>query len=215
MDHAPPAAPTSFGPARIVVGITGASGAAYARRTVELAAAAGWEVHVSITGLGRRLLAEELGIKRVDADALSNGHGDRLVMHNDNDLGASIASGSFLHRGMIIVPASSNTVAAVAAGITDSLVQRAASVTLKQRRTLILAHRESPLSLIDLRNMERLAAAGAIVAPCNPGFYLHPKTVEDLVDFVAGRLVDLVGVPHDLDIRWETGRGRAGATEDD
>ncbi|MFK7962067.1 MAG: UbiX family flavin prenyltransferase [Phycisphaerales bacterium] len=205
-----PVGQSGIGPARIVVGITGASGAAYARRTVELAAAAGWEVHVSITSLGRRLLAEELGLKRIDADALSGGRGERLVIHNDNDLGASIASGSFLHRGMIVVPASSNTIAAVAAGITDSLVQRAASVTLKQRRTLILAHRESPLSLIDIRNMERLSLAGAIVAPCNPGFYLNPTTVDEIVDFVAGRLVDLVGVPHDLDIRWETGRGRAG-----
>ncbi len=190
-------------PARIVVGITGASGAAYARRTIELAAAAGVEVHVSITTLGRRLLADELDVKRPDADALSGGRGDRLVIHNDNDLGASIASGSFLHRGMIVVPCSSNTIAAIAAGITDSLVHRAASVTLKQHRPLILAHREAPLSLIDLRNMTRLAEAGAIVSPCNPGFYLRPRTVDDLVDFVAGRLLDLVHVPHDLDIRWD------------
>jgi len=189
-------------PERIVVGITGASGAAYARRTIELAAAAGLEVHVSITALGRRLLADELDLKRPDADALSGGRGDRVVLHNDNDLGASIASGSFLHRGMIIVPCSSNTIAAVAAGITHSLVHRAASVTLKQRRTLVLAHREAPLSLIDLHNMTRLAEAGAIVSPCNPGFYLRPQSVDDLVDFVAGRLLDLVHVPHDLEIRW-------------
>lgn len=189
-------------PQRIVVGITGASGAAYARRVVELAALADWEVHVSITALGRRLLGDELGITRPDPDALSGGRGHRVVLHNDNDQGALIASGSFLHRGMIIVPASSNTLAAVAAGITESLVTRAASVTLKQRRPLVIAHRESPLSLIDIRNMERLATAGAIISPCNPGFYLHPTRVEDLVDFVAGRLLDLVGVPHELDIRW-------------
>ena len=189
-------------PQRIVVGITGASGAAYARRVVELAALADWEVHVSITALGRRLLGDELGITRPDPDALSGGRGHRVVLHNDNDQGASIASGSFLHRGMIIVPASSNTLAAVAAGITESLVTRAASVTLKQRRPLVIAHRESPLSLIDIRNMERLATAGAIISPCNTGFYLHPTRVEDLVDFVAGRLLDLVGVPHELDIRW-------------
>ena len=189
-------------PQRIVVGITRASGAAYARRVVELAALADWEVHVSITALGRRLLGDELGITRPDPDALSGGRGHRVVLHNDNDQGASIASGSFLHRGMIIVPASSNTLAAVAAGITESLVTRAASVTLKQRRPLVIAHRESPLSLIDIRNMERLATAGAIISPCNPGFYLHPTRVEDLVDFVAGLLLDLVGVPHELDIRW-------------
>lgn len=195
-------------PERIVVGVSGASGAAYAQRTIELAAAAGCTVHVTITALGRRLLAEELGIRRVDAEVLSGGRGERLVMHSDNDLGATIASGSFLHGGMIVVPASSNTVAAVASGITGSLLARAASVTLKQRRPLILAHRESPLSLIDIKNMERATLAGAIVAPCNPGFYLGPERVEDLVDFVAGRLLDLVAVPHDLDIRWDPKAGR-------
>ena len=104
---------------------------------------------------------------------------------------------------MIVVPCSSNTLGAIATGVTHNLVQRAAAVTLKERRLLILAHRESPLSHIDILNMERLSAAGAIITPLAPGFYLLPKTVDDLVDFMAGKLLDLVGVPHDLDTRWE------------
>src|SRR5882672_4790266 len=108
----------------IVIGITGASGAAYAIRVIELLAAAGVEIHLAISALGRRLLFDELGMKRIDAEALTKGRGDLLIVHNDNDLGASIASGSFLHRGMIIVPCSSNTLGKIAAGITDNLVQR-------------------------------------------------------------------------------------------
>lgn len=191
-------------PLPIIIGITGASGAMYSVRVIELLAAAEPPVHVhlAISTLGRRLLFDELGMKRIDADALTGGRGHLLTMHNDNDLGAAIASGSFLHRGMIIVPCSANTLGKIAAGITDNLVQRAAAVTLKERRKLILAYRESPMSHIDILNMQRLSEAGAIIAPLAPGFYLLPKTVEDLVDFMAGKLLDLAGVPHDLHTRW-------------
>jgi 4-hydroxy-3-polyprenylbenzoate decarboxylase len=188
----------------VIVGITGASGAPYAVRTIELLTEADVDVHVAMTALGRRLLFDELGIKRPDGDALSNGQGQRVTIHPDGDVGAAIASGSFLHRGMVIVPASSNTLGAIAAGITDNLVQRAAAVTLKERRRLVIAHRESPLSLIDLHSMQRLTEAGAVVAPLAPGFYLLPRTVEDLVDFMAGKLLDLLDVPHDLGTRWES-----------
>lgn len=187
----------------VILGITGASGAAYAKRVIELLAAADVETHLTISSLGRRLLADELGIKRIDADELTNGRGSRLIVHNDNDVGATIASGSFLSQGMIIVPCSSNTVAKVAAGITDNLVQRAAAVTLKERRRLILAYRESPMSHIDILNMQRLSEAGAIIAPLAPGFYLLPKSLDDVVDFMAGKLLDLIGVPHELNTRWE------------
>lgn len=190
-------------PTRIIIGITGASGAAYARRVIELLTAADVETHLAVSVLGRRLLFDELGLKRIDPDALTNGRGHLLNVHNDNDLGAAIASGSFLNQGMIVVPCSSNTLGKVAAGITDNLVQRAASVTLKERRRLVLAYRESPISHIDLLNMQRLSEAGAIIAPLAPGFYLLPKTIEDLVDFMAGKLLDLVGVPHDLNTRWD------------
>ncbi|MHC4946731.1 MAG: UbiX family flavin prenyltransferase [Planctomycetota bacterium] len=190
-------------PNRIVVGISGASGAAYAVRTMELAAEADVEIHLAVSTLGRRLLFDELGLKRLDPDALTNGRGALVTVHNDNDHGAAIASGSFLHRGMVVVPCSSNTLAAVATGITDNLLQRAAAVTLKERRRLIIAHRESPLGHIDILNMKRLSDAGAIVAPLAPGFYLLPRTVGDLVDFMAGKLLDLLAIPHDLDTRWE------------
>ena len=190
-------------PNRIIVGITGASGAMYARRTMELLAEAGVEIHLAVTTLGRRLLADEIDMKTIDPDALTGGRGGQVTVHNDNDLGAAIASGSFQHRGMIIVPASSNTLGAVASGITNNLVQRAALVALKERRKLIIAHRESPLSHIDIGNMLKLSEAGAIICPLNPGFYLRPSTLEEVVDFMAGKLLDLVEIPHGLDIRWE------------
>lgn len=188
---------------RIVVGITGASGAPYAVRTLQLLAEADIDIHLAVSTLGRRLLFEELGLKRLDPDELTAGRGERLTIHNDNDLGAAIASGSFLHDGMIIVPCSSNTMGAIAAGITQSLVQRAAMVTLKERRKLVLAHRETPVSHIDLKNMLTLSEAGAVIVPLSPGFYMQPRTVDDLVDFMAGRLLDHVGAAHDLDTRWK------------
>jgi 4-hydroxy-3-polyprenylbenzoate decarboxylase len=190
-------------PSTIIIGITGASGAAYAIRVMELLAIAEVEIHLAVSALGRRLLFDELDIKRLEPDELTRGHGSQLTIHNDNDVGAAIASGSFLHQGMIIVPCSSNTLAKVSSGITDNLVQRAAAVTLKERRKLVLAYRESPMSHIDLLNMQRLSEAGAIIAPLAPGFYLLPRSIDDLVDFMAGKLLDLVGVPHDLATRWQ------------
>jgi len=193
---------------RIVIGITGASGAAYSLRVLRLLVAGGVEVHLAASPLGRRLLADELGIKKLEAETLlgerPGSSGGSLVIHKDGDLGAAIASGSFLHDGMIVVPCSSNTLGAIAAGITQSLVQRAAMVTLKERRPLVLAHRESPLTKIDISNMQRVADAGAIVAPLSPGFYMLPQTVDDVVDFMAGKLLDLINVKHELKIRWKS-----------
>ena len=188
---------------RIIIGITGASGAAYARRVMQRLAEADVQIHLTVSTYGKRLLFDELGLKRLDPDALTSGRGELVTVYNDNDVGAAIASGSFLHDGMIIVPCSSNTLGAIAAGIGDNLLKRAAAVTLKERRRLILAVRESPASHIDICNMKRLSEAGAIIAPLSPGFYMLPKTVDDLVDFMAGKLLDLVNVPHDLDTRWE------------
>ncbi|MDY7110155.1 MAG: UbiX family flavin prenyltransferase [Planctomycetota bacterium] len=190
---------------RVVVGITGASGALYARRVIELLTAAGVEVHLTLSSLGRWLLAEELGLKRPEPAALA---GDavrsRLVtIYKEYDFSAPIASGSFLHDGMVIVPASTNTLGAVASGLTRNVLQRAAAVTLKERRTLILAHREAPLTHIDLENMQRCSRAGAIICPLAPGFYLHPTSIDELIDFMAGKILDLLNVPHDLDTRWE------------
>ncbi|MEM7682383.1 MAG: UbiX family flavin prenyltransferase [Planctomycetota bacterium] len=192
-------------PQRIVVGVTGASGAVYAQRLVQLAVAAGVDTHLVISPLGRRLLHDELGMETLDLAAMAGRDAppDHLHYHDIRDVGATIASGSFRHDGMAVVPCSSNTLSAVANGQAANLIHRAAHVTLKERRKLVLVHREAPLSLVDIRNMEAATLAGAIVMPASPGFYTLPQTVEDVVDFVVGRTLDLLGVEHDLAIRWE------------
>lgn len=173
---------------------------------------AGAEVHLVVTENGRRLLTEELGVTSLDAPGLCPGTvarqgadalSRRLVVHPNKDVGAVIASGSFLHDGMIVVPCSSAALGYIATGSGTNLLARAAAVTLKERRRLVLVHRESPLSLIDIRNMETVTLAGGIVAPANPGFYLGPQSVGDLVDFVVGKCLDLVEVPHNLKTRWK------------
>ncbi len=205
---------------RIVVGITGASGAAYAVRALHLLVAAGVDTHAVISPLGQRLLHDELNLKLTDADSLlesTHARGTRppgsppgtLTLHPPRDVGATLASGSFRHDGMLIIPCSSNTLSAIATGRADHLIHRAAHVTLKERRKLILVHRECPLTLIDIRHMETITLAGGIIAPANPGFYMKPQTIDDLIDFVAGRALDLLGVEHDLNIRW----GSTGTTD--
>ncbi len=187
---------------RIVVGISGASGAVYARRLLQLSAHAGCDIHLVVSPLGQRLLHDELGMEGVDLDALTGGRASQVTLHSHRDVGAPVASGSFAHDGMVIVPCSSNTLSAVATGQAQHLMHRAAHVTLKERRRLVLVHREMPLSLIDIRNMEQATLAGAILCPANPGFYMLPRRVEDLVDFVVARALDLLGVEHDLNVRW-------------
>ncbi len=195
---------------RIVVGISGASGAVYARRTISLLLAAGIETHLVVTPLGQRLLHDELGMEGIDLEALAGGAGQKaahadapgLVLHNYRDVGATLASGSFHHDGMVIVPCSSNTLSAVATGSAANLLHRAAHVTLKERRRLVLVHREMPLSLVDIRNLAAATEAGAIICPASPGFYMLPRSIDDLVDFVVARILDLLQVPHTLSVRW-------------
>lgn len=190
---------------KIVVGVTGASGAPYLVRVLRLLLEEGVEVHLTVSSLGKRLLYEEANITSIDAVGLGlDEFRQNLVVYSDKDLGASIASGSFLHDGMIVLPCSSNTLGAIAGGTTSTLVQRAAAVTLKERRRLVLAHRESPVSLIDLRNMCIVTESGGVLAPLSPGFYMKPRTISDLVDFIAGKLVDLVGVEHNMNVRWKS-----------
>jgi len=190
-------------PANIVTAITGASGALYAQRFIQGLVAAGVNVHFVISPLGRRLLHDEIGMETIDLPVLAGAENHTVTLYNYNDVGSKLASGSFLHDGMVVVPCSSNTLAEVAHGIGDNLISRAAAVTLKERRRLILVHREMPLSPIDVNNYKVLTDAGAILAPANPGFYLNPATVGEVVDFVAGKLLDLCGVPHTLDTRWD------------
>ena len=193
---------------RIVVGVSGASGAAYAQRLIELLIAAEVETHLVVSPIGQRLLHEELGMEGIDLPALAGVEPgtpelSRLILHNIRDVGATIASGSFVHQGMIIIPCSSNSLGAIASGNAQNLMHRAAHVTLKERRRLVLVHREMPLSLIDIRNMQTVTEAGAIVAPANPGFYMLPESIDDLVNFVAARCLDLLGIPHHLAVRWK------------
>src|SRR5829696_4571395 len=187
----------------IVTAITGASGALYAQRFIQGLVAAGVNVHLVVSPLGRRLLHDELGMEGVDVDALAGAKPHTVTLYNYNDVGAKLASGSFLHDGMVIVPCSSNTLAEVAHGLGDNLISRAAAVTLKERRKLVIAHREMPLSPIDVNNYKLLSDAGVILCPANPGFYLNPTTVGEVVDFVAGKLLDLVGVKHRLVPRYD------------
>ena len=187
----------------IVTAITGASGALYAQRFLQCIVAAGVDVHLIVSPLGRRLLHDEMGMETIDLTVLAGTDQHSIKLHNYNDVGSKLASGSFLHDGMVIVPCSSNTLAEVAHGLGDNLISRAAAVTLKERRRLVLAHREMPLSAIDVNNYKILTDAGAIVAPCNPGFYLNPTTVGEVVDFVAGKLLDLIGVTHTMATRWD------------
>jgi 4-hydroxy-3-polyprenylbenzoate decarboxylase len=187
----------------IVTAITGASGALYSQRFIQGLVQAGVNVHLVVSPLGRRLLHDELGMEVVDLARLAGTESHSITLYNYNDVGSKLASGSFLHDGMAIVPCSSNTLAEVAHGLGDNLIARAAAVTLKERRRLIIVHREMPLSPIDVNNYKALSDAGVILAPANPGFYLNPTTVGEVVDFVAGKLLDLMGVKHALDTRWD------------
>lgn len=186
----------------IVTAITGASGALYAQRFIQGLVAAGVQTHLIISPAGRRLLHDELGLESPDLKSLAGTDDHRITLYNYRDIGAKIASGSFLHDGMVVIPCSSNTLGQIAHGIGDNLIARAAAVTLKERRRLILGHREMPLSPIDINNYKTLSDAGVILAPCNPGLYLNPTSVSDLADFVAGKLLDLLGIAHGLHTRW-------------
>jgi 4-hydroxy-3-polyprenylbenzoate decarboxylase len=195
----------------IVTAITGASGALYAQRFIQGLVTERVSVHLVVSPLGRRLLYDELGMETIDLAALAGTSDHGITLYNYNDVGSKLASGSFLHDGMVIVPCSSNTLGEVAHGLGGNLISRAAAVTMKERRKLILVHREMPLSPIDVNNYKTLSDAGVILCPANPGFYLNPTTVGEVVDFVAGKLLDLIGVKHTFDTRWDPKRNKGGA----
>ena len=189
----------------IVVAITGASGAPYAVRLLRALAEAGRTTWVIVSSHGWRLLQTESGIESLGAlrDAVGPAAWDAsITVFDDGDRGARPASGSARTAGMVICPCSMGTLAAIAAGTSRSLVERAADVTLKERRPLVLVPRETPLSAIHLENMLRLTRAGATVLPAAPGWYHQPKSLGDLVDFVAARVLDQLGVEHDVGRRW-------------
>lgn len=183
---------------RIVVAISGASGAVYGVRLLQvLRDTPGIESHLVVSNAGWRNVQEEHGLQRADIEALAD------QVHDIANVGASIASGSFQCGGMVVAPCSMRTLAAIAHGLSDNLITRAADVLLKERRRLVLMVRESPLSLIHLRNMVSASEAGAIICPPMPAFYLRPQSVDDIVDFSVARALDLLDVPHTLAARWD------------
>jgi 4-hydroxy-3-polyprenylbenzoate decarboxylase len=188
------------------MGITGASGAPYAVRLLQSLTAAHRPVSLVVSKYGMRLLATEAGIESMDAlrDAIGiEAWASYVEVFSNDDRGAPPASGSALTAGMIVCPCSMGTLSAIAVGASRSLIERAADVTLKERRKLILVQRETPLSAIHLGNMLRLSRAGAVIMPASPGFYHQPKQVSDLVDFVVARMLDQLGVDQKLVKSWE------------
>jgi 4-hydroxy-3-polyprenylbenzoate decarboxylase len=193
----------------LVVGITGASGAAYAVRLLEVLLEAGREVHLAISPSGQAVIETELGLAvdldRFDVAALLRRPppaGGVLHYHHYKNLMAPIASGSFLTAAMVICPCSGSTLSAIAHSMGENLIHRAAEVHLKERRKLVVVPRETPLSLPQLKNMQAIHEAGAVVLPAAPGFYHGAATVADLVDFVVARICDQLGVPNALIRRW-------------
>jgi len=190
----------------IVFGITGASGAPYAVRLLQQLAVAHRPVSLIVSKYGLRLLETESGIASIDELRKTVGKDawDSCVeTFSNEDRGAPPASGSALTAGMIVCPCSMGTLSAISVGASRSLIERAADVTLKERRKLILVPRETPLSAIHLGNMLRLTRAGAVVMPASPGFYHRPQQVSDMVDFVVARILDQLGVEQTLVKRWE------------
>jgi 4-hydroxy-3-polyprenylbenzoate decarboxylase len=195
----------------LVVALTGASGTVYGLRLLEVLLLAGRTVHLTLSPAAAEVLAREadrtVNLEHFEArDLLGEmpalaGPG-QLRYHHHRDFGAGIASGSFLTGGMAVCPCSMGTVAAIAHGLSENLIHRAADVHLKERRKLVLVPRETPLHLVQLRNLVACAEAGAVVLPAMPAFYTRPRTLADAVDFIVGRVCDQLGVEHRLLPRW-------------
>jgi 4-hydroxy-3-polyprenylbenzoate decarboxylase len=195
----------------LVLAFTGASGSPYGVRLLEILLRAGRTVHLSISPAGAEVIEHEMDrhilLGRFDSrdllrDAADKLPLDRILYHDYRDFKAGIASGSFLTGGMVICPCSMGTVGAVANGLSQNLIHRAADVHLKEKRKLILVPRETPLHLIQLRNLAACAEAGAIILPAMPAFYTRPRSLADAIDFVVGRVCDQLGVDHGLSGRW-------------
>lgn len=196
---------------KIIVGITGASGAIYALRTVRALLVNGIEVHAIISGYGAYVIESETdfplkaktlleGFRTSFGDNVLNGD---IIKYNNKDLAAAISSGSFKTNGMVIVPCSMKTLAGVAQGVAGNLIERAADVTLKEGRRLVLVPRETPLNKIHLKNMLAASDAGAHILPAMPAFYQKPTTIEELADFIAGRILALFDIEAELFEPWQ------------
>ncbi len=182
---------------RLIIAITGATGAIYGVRLLKhLRALPQIESHLLISDAGALNLHQELALKRKDIEALAD------VVHSVRDIGASIASGSFQSEGMIVAPCSMKTLAAVAHGLSDNLITRTADVTLKERRRLVLMVRETPFNLAHLRNMTAVTEMGGIIFPPLPSFYNQPSSIEEMVDHSVSRVLDLFKIDNQLAPRW-------------
>jgi len=189
-------------PRRIVVAITGATGAVYGVRLLQrLGACPGVETHLVVSDAASLTLHQEVGLQKRDVEALAH------VVHRNREIGASIASGSFQTDGMVIAPCSMKTLAAVAHGLSDNLITRAADVILKERRRLVLMVRETPFNLAHLRNMTAVTEMGGIVFPPLPSFYNLPASIDEMVNHTVARVMDLLGVDNSLAPRWAGMRG--------
>ena len=184
---------------RLIVAITGASGAIYGIRLLQvLRTLPGWETHLVLSASGALTAAQEVDLKRSEIEALAD------EVHSVKDIGAVVSSGSFHTAGMVVAPCSMKTLAGIAHGLADNLVSRAADVVLKERRRLVLLARETPLNLAHLRNMVAVTEMGAIVFSPVPAFYVRPASLDDMVNHTVGRVLDLFDVDHsDLVKRWE------------
>lgn len=190
----------------MIVGLTGASGAVYGVRLVEVLLQADYEVHLVVSPAGYQVLEYEMGIAGETAlqDALlSKADSGKLILHRHENIAAAIASGSFQTEGMVVSPCSMGTLAAIAQGLAQNLLTRSADVCLKERRPLILVVRETPLHAIHLENMLKLSRMGAVILPAMPAFYQHPQTIEDMVDFITGRTLDSLKISHALYERYD------------
>ena len=183
-------------PPRLIVGISGASGAQLGVRCLEAARELGVETHLIISKAGALTIAEETGLSLADVNAKAS------VVHKAADIAACVASGSYPVMGMIIAPCSVRTMSEIATGVTSSLLTRSADVTLKERRPLVLMVRETPLHLGHLRTMTQLAEMGAVIAPPVPAFYTHPNSIDDIVDQAVGRALDVFGLSWSRTSRW-------------
>jgi polyprenyl P-hydroxybenzoate/phenylacrylic acid decarboxylase-like protein len=188
---------------RIIVGIGGASGAVYARWVLKLLAEAKAQIDLVVSQWAVEIIRDELGVDSPLPAKIAGGKLGVVRLHNVNDMAAEISSGSAAVDGMIICPCSSNTLAAIASGRSENLIHRAAYVTLKQRRPLVIVHREAPLTSIDIDNMAKVTAAGGIIFPASPVFYSKPKNIDDLAKNLACRVIELAGVPIENPHRWQ------------
>jgi 4-hydroxy-3-polyprenylbenzoate decarboxylase len=181
---------------KIVVGITGASGSAYGFAALKALRAAGVEVHLVLTGTAQRTIELETNLTSADFNKLAD------VLYDDGDLAGAISSGSFLHDGMLVIPCSIKSAAAIAYSLNSNLLVRAADVCLKERRRLVLVVRETPLHLGHLRTLTQLAEIGAVILPPMPAMYAKPASVDDIVAHTVGKALDQFGVKHELFKRW-------------